>query len=823
MIIKSLTLRNIRSYLSQRIDFPEGNVLLAGDIGSGKSTILLAIEFALFGLKRGELSGGALLRHGKKEGHVELAFSIGKKDIIIKRSLKSSKQGVQQDSGYIIINGVKQEATAVELKTKVLELFGYPPSFVTKQKDAVFRYTVYTPQEQMKQILFEEKDARLDTLRAIFDIDKYKRVRDNASAFIKEIKARKAEFSGSISDLEEKKKLLREKKEELREKGKLNRESSEQLRKAKQDAEKSKKALESLMSDEKRYEALKLELEIQNTKLEEKVRHSERNKREGQKLAEQAAELKKRAEGIRVEKVEGEEEKIQESIERLEKELNEAEAKKALLSEKAESAAKESGRLGKEIMEKESRLKELYQKTKSIRDMEAEVAGKKKAESDLDRSRKELDDIKMKIEECRIFIRNAEKVKADVTKNRECPVCLQPISDSHRHNISEKEGKIIDGSEKLQSELSEKADGLAKLIKTSEQGLEELRKTEQLLAAFRVQLDLAKSLEKEAEAKKNALEQLAGQQKKYAEELSELKKEDTERKKQEVREKKELMRKLREIEKLKTEKDSLEKQIGEKKKAIDDIEQESASIKKEVGEVNRKKMEIGSRLAEFKCVDEKLGSARKEYEELSVKEREAEVRAARLEQEIGGIEKIAELLEKDIKAKSEIKEKIARLSNVQQWLDEFFISLVEVMEKSVMSQVYNKFNELFQDWFRVLIEDESINVRLDDTFTPVIEQNGYETFLENLSGGEKTSCALAYRLALNKVINDFVGSISTKDIIILDEPTDGFSSEQLDRVRDVLEQLHIRQVIIVSHENKIESFVDNVIRIVKHEHVSSVV
>ena len=139
-----------------------------------------------------------------------------------------------------------------------------------------------------------------------------------------------------------------------------------------------------------------------------------------------------------------------------------------------------------------------------------------------------------------------------------------------------------------------------------------------------------------------------------------------------------------------------------------------------------------------------------------------------------------------------------------------------------MVKVNNEFNEFFKQWFSMLIEDESMSVRIDDEFTPIIEQNGYETELVNLSGGEKTSCALAYRLALNKVINDMVGSIKTKDLIILDEPTDGFSSEQLDRVREVIEQIGMKQIVIVSHEEKIESFVNHIIRVEKKEHVSEI-
>jgi len=51
----------------------------------------------------------------------------------------------------------------------------------------------------------------------------------------------------------------------------------------------------------------------------------------------------------------------------------------------------------------------------------------------------------------------------------------------------------------------------------------------------------------------------------------------------------------------------------------------------------------------------------------------------------------------------------------------------------------------------------------------------------------------------------------------LDEPTDGFSEQQIDKMRNVLNQLNAEQLIIVSHEQKIESFVDNVIKCKKEK------
>ena len=111
MILKSIRLSNIRSYLSQEINFPEGSLLLSGDIGSGKSTILQAVEFALFGILKTDLSGTSLLRRGKNSGSVELNFEIDGKSTIIKRTLKALKDSVKQDAGYIIIDGVKYDLT----------------------------------------------------------------------------------------------------------------------------------------------------------------------------------------------------------------------------------------------------------------------------------------------------------------------------------------------------------------------------------------------------------------------------------------------------------------------------------------------------------------------------------------------------------------------------------------------------------------------------------------------------------------------------------------------------------------------------------------
>jgi len=154
------------------------------------------------------------------------------------------------------------------------------------------------------------------------------------------------------------------------------------------------------------------------------------------------------------------------------------------------------------------------------------------------------------------------------------------------------------------------------------------------------------------------------------------------------------------------------------------------------------------------------------------------------------------------------------------WLQDKFPAVLSAIEQAVMAKLHADFSMLFEKWFSMLVSE--LSVRLDENFTPIMESRGHELDYSFLSGGERTAVALAYRLALNQVINSFISKIRTREILILDEPTDGFSSEQLDKMRDVLIELNVKQLILVSHEFKIESFVENIIRLEKQDSISKI-
>ncbi len=180
-----------------------------------------------------------------------------------------------------------------------------------------------------------------------------------------------------------------------------------------------------------------------------------------------------------------------------------------------------------------------------------------------------------------------------------------------------------------------------------------------------------------------------------------------------------------------------------------------------------------------------------------------------------------EELVREIQRKENERKASERLKEYQMWLEEYLMPTLEMIEKQVMININQEFNQHFQKWWSMLVEDPSKESRIDEDFTPLVEQDGYEQDYNFLSGGEKTSLALAYRLSLNTIVQKVSAGIKS-NLLILDEPTDGFSKEQLYKIREILDELKCPQVVMVSHEKELESFADQVMRIEKKNGVSQI-
>ena len=238
--------------------------------------------------------------------------------------------------------------------------------------------------------------------------------------------------------------------------------------------------------------------------------------------------------------------------------------------------------------------------------------------------------------------------------------------------------------------------------------------------------------------------------------------------------------------------------------------------------LNNRIIVISEGIDKLKNIESAYKDSKNNLENLLEKKHNFEIEKISSERELKVFELQIGDLKKEIESKEKIRLKLQEYIEIQEWLEVFFINLMSIMERKIMLRIHNEFNSLFQNWFSMIMDTENIRVRLDEEFSPLIEQSGYDIDYDSLSGGERTACALAYRLALNQIINTVADYINTKDLIILDEPTEGFSSEQIEKVRDVLHELKMNQIIIVSHESKVESFVDSIIKIKKEGDISSI-
>lgn len=681
MKIKKIILDNIRSYEHQEVEFPDGSILLAGDIGSGKTSILLGIEFALFGLQPGQ-RGNALLRNGTDSGGVAAELEIEGNQVLIERTLKRGKS-ITQNYCAISLNGEeKKEIAVTELKSKVLELLNYPKEFAKKQ-NLLYKFTVYTPQEEMKEIILEDSETRINTLRHIFGIDRYKRILENTSLIISKIREERKLKEGITSSLEQDRLDLVSREDEL---------------------------------EAKHYNLSSIEKELfAKTEIRARV---EEDKNEISKKIEE-----KRRFGQEIEKT------------------------KLMISNKTSSIIDNKKLVG-QILLQISELEKTPYNESQIAELENKIESLKKEKSLLD---ERTISINSQIASLSAKNDSNHALEQKMSNLEKCPTCLQDVDAVYRANIlNNAYSDTVENNKQIESLEADK-----------------------------------KSVYEKSAAAVNGISE-----------------------------------KERELTELKILKVKMEG-INEKRQRIEELERVNLSLEKDIGMLQQHISSLELSVSDLEKLEAEFQEKEKNFREAQSEERAAEIRVAELKKEIEVFSSQIEELRESIRKTEAIRGELNYLQELENWLGKDFSSLISLIEKSVMVKLKAEFSKSFSEWFNMLVSD-SFNVRLGDDFTPVIEQQDYEIDYSYLSGGERTAIALAYRLSLNQVINSFLSRIKTRDLVILDEPTDGFSDRQLDKMRGVLEQLNVNQLIVVSHEQKMESFVDHIIKLKKDLGISGI-
>lgn len=204
---------------TQVVDFERlgahGLFLIHGQTGAGKSSLLDALTFALFGDTSGGSRDGEDMVTSLAAGRstaVALEFSHAGRLYRVERSprhLRAKKRGEGFTSVAPLANLYELPGGVASPGASSLE-----PRLLVEGKDAVtaaikdllhcdakqFRQTVVLPQGQFRQVI-EDDATRRSTLAQLFDTGRFKRLQERMTAYAKHFRSAVAEAEASLEEL----------------------------------------------------------------------------------------------------------------------------------------------------------------------------------------------------------------------------------------------------------------------------------------------------------------------------------------------------------------------------------------------------------------------------------------------------------------------------------------------------------------------------------------------------------------------------------------------------------------------------------------------
>lgn len=597
-IIEELEMSGFMRYVDKTdppLSFPEKFTVITGRTGSGKTSILDAITFALYKRSsRTDIAGIKITDICRNGGQVRLVFQQGGNKYEVRRGVSS--------------NG----STYLELSKNGSPIGGKIPELESIIKDIIgldydgFRNSTFVRQEEMKELGAESGSKRLEIFQKLFRLETFEKAQEVAkkkySTARREIESSEREMlvrREGIANLPEIRKELNEKREKfIFEKEKLDNVKKELL-----------VADEKLKKSESEHEEyLRLVSEISTKKrtfgdIIQKIERKESEGKESIKLKKTVKELEKDAKSY--DKLVAEKE-----------ELTKLEQKSDSLKKQLELRTKEKERVDQEFREKVATInKRVTEYNERITSLSTDI----NAEEAFDLLRTEgslterIDRIKKEIEWLRDNKKLVEEVRAEGTDARKE---LEMVSDKvsrismDSFTLSEIEkyiselSKDVEGEKKRHdSSVSGIDDELAKLNKEMEEiGFD--KKKEEKLEQTVSQIDALKDKKEELEEARERLDKI-GDVSKLLEDLNS----------QKVKEEKA----LQELEEQEKEKKVTEEKYAKRKEKLEDLRNREKELDKSIHGLNLQIEQLQERIIELEKDVEKLKEVEEDTEELRSK------------------------------------------------------------------------------------------------------------------------------------------------------------------------------------------------------------
>ncbi len=258
-----------------------------------------------------------------------------------------------------------------------------------------------------------------------------------------------------------------------------------------------------------------------------------------------------------------------------------------------------------------------------------------------------------------------------------------------------------------------------------------------------------------------------------------------------------------ELRSLKTQSEHYARDIGDVRAAIKRVVGEEAQYNEIVEALEPKKVAYESIIKEFDDKTAILNSAKDALRKLgSVRER-ADSEIAQVRKEIEDIVRVKKTIEKDRK----VAEELALLEDV-----------IVSFKDHLIGRVAPVLSELTSKGLESMTEGRYSSVELDENYEMQIDDQGTAYPINRFSGGESDLANLSLRLAISRIIADRTGATPI-NFLILDEI---FGSQDPNRKRSVLTALsrlstQFRQIFLITHIEDVKDTMNYVIRVEEQE------
>ena len=860
-MITSIELVDFLSHSDTKLKFEDGVTIFVGDNGAGKSSIIDAITFSLFG-QHTRKSNKGLIRRGTNQGYAKIEFSIKDKkyETVRKIDTKSSLSAIFSET----TNNNRVEIAAGERKQ-----FG---ESMTEQVEKTIgmnfeklKIASIVQQGELNSIINAKPREFKELLNAIIGIDKLDIASDTMQKVTKEFREKIRTDLGGHDDTDiefltkdfEKcqydiKEAEPEKNQLESQKKSVHRELEELLKKEETDTPKRDKInqLESQKKELLRY----VKETIQG--IQQEIQENER-KIDDCKNCFEELKLKTGFEG-KLEKVEEEDKEVIKKIQEITTQIVSLKGKQELKRDKInqlESQKKELLRYVKETIQGiQQEIQENERKIDDCKNCFEELKLKTGFEGKLEKVEEEDKEVIKKIQEITtqiVSLKEKEKLAEKLQlKDNKCPVCdsnvekLNPFFQEEHikeeiiklkqdADLKEKE-RIMYSQERdrFVGELQKIRDAEATLRAHSIKTKEELVAIQNNTESKKEKLSLAdnENLEQISQVDdhtklifdnilKLELETKGFDEGELEEEIIKLKQDADLKEKERIMYSQERDRFVGELQKIRDAEATLRAHSIKTKEELVAIQNNTESKKEKLSLADNENLEQISQVDDhtklifdniLKLELETKGFDEGEFKKL--KERIVEKRSnlSQIDQRMGGVlEKIekakkqSQVIEKSIVELEKVKKYMLRLDKIQSNVfsrdGSVAISLRSWALNSISIKASEYLSILNTKIQRIALSEKAKNVSIAcHSKTEVLE-------LESLSGGEKVSVALALRLGMASLLG-----ASNLNLMILDEPTTHLDTERKKSLVDVLSQLSRieksqlpMQFLIITHDAEI--------------------